>query len=99
MAACALAGRPCPRTSNPEAKHYCPAWSAGVVYRHDVTGEERVVNCAFEALMPALTQVIAASNRPAAAIEATRNEIAEGLGRVAQAMAQVPMRLLPGGKG
>ncbi len=93
-----MAGRACPQTSDKNARHFCPAWSdGGVVWQHNATGEERVVHCAFEALMPALTQVIAASNRPAAAIEATRNEIAEGLGRVAQAVAQVPMRLLQGG--
>lgn len=58
------------------------------------TGQEKVVNCSFQALMPALVEVIKASNRPAAAVESTRNEIARGLERVTHAIHSLPM--LPG---
>jgi hypothetical protein len=37
-----------------------------------------------------LTEVIMASNRPAAAIESTRNEIADGLSRIATAVGNRP---------
>lgn len=83
---CMLIGAECPRTNNTEAKRYCPAWSDGVVWRNAQTNEERVVNCSFQAMMPAMVEVIAASNRPAAAVESTRNEIAKGFQRVANAI-------------
>lgn len=86
MSKCVLAGRECPRTNDPHAKHYCAAWSDGVVWANSQTGEERIVNCAFEALMPALVEVIKASNRPAAAIESTRNELATGFAKVGQVL-------------
>lgn len=51
------------------------------------TGEERFITGCFYQVIPRLmVEVIKASNRPAAAIESTRNEIAEGLHRVAQAV-------------
>jgi len=60
----------------------------------NLQGEEKVVQCAFEAMFDALIEVIKASNRPAAAIESTREEIIKGFeglqmlaaARVAQAM-------------
>lgn len=79
MSKCALIGRECPKTNSPNAKFFCPAWSDGIVWTNTQTGEERIVHCSFEALMPALVEVIKASNRPAAAIESTRNEISRQL--------------------
>lgn len=87
MGKCAIAGRECPRTNDPTAKVFCPAWSEGIVWTNPQSGEQRVKNCSFDVLMPALVQVIAASNRPAAAIESVRNELAVGLGGVAHAIA------------
>lgn len=69
----------CPRTSDPNAKRFCPAWHPGIVWKNDATGEEQVVNCSMRAIMPGMVQVIAASNRPAKAIESVRNELAEKL--------------------
>lgn len=91
MSKCALSGRECPKTNDRNAKIFCPAWSDGVVWSNVQTGEEKIVHCSFEALMPALVEVIKASNRPAAAIESTRNEISkqlqEGFGFIGQAVA------------
>ncbi|MDD3493691.1 MAG: hypothetical protein PHZ19_09380 [Candidatus Thermoplasmatota archaeon] len=86
MAKCALINAVCPRTNNQAAKSFCPAWSEGIVWQNPQTGEEKVMHCAFEALMPALIEVIKASNRPAAAIETTRNEIVKGFQSLAGLM-------------
>lgn len=86
MGKCVIANRECPRTANPEAKNYCPAWSDGVAWCNEETSEEKIVHCAFEAMMPAMVQVIKASNRPASEIEATRNELAKGFQHVGKAL-------------
>lgn len=97
MGKCVMAGRECPKTNNPEAKHHCPAWTDGVVWTNSQSGEERIVHCSFEALMPALVETIKASNRPAAAVESTRNELTEqlkrgfgALGEAVQALPRLP---------
>lgn len=70
----------------------CPAWvgpESGTIIleTNTATGEERPVSGCFYQVMPRLmVEVIKASNRPAAAIESTRNEIASGLARLAGAM-------------
>lgn len=88
MSKCMLIRAECPRTSDPNAKRFCPAWSdAGVIWKHAETGAEKVVNCGFRAMLPGMVQVIAASNRPAAAIESTRNEIAKGFERMGEIIA------------
>lgn len=84
MGKCAIAGRECPRTNNPEAKSYCPAWADAVVWTNVQTGEEKVVNCSFAMMMPGMIEVIKASNRPAAAVESMRNEMARGLQTLAE---------------
>lgn len=73
----------CPRNNTEDG---CPAWTEFMV--HSVaTGEDTMHRqCIFQALPVLLTHVIKASNRPAAAIESTRNEIAKGLAKVAVAM-------------
>lgn len=78
MSKCALSNLPCPRTNNPAAARFCPAWTEGVVWTNMQTGQEKVVHCALEMLMPAVIEVIKAANRPAAAVESTRNEIVRG---------------------
>jgi hypothetical protein len=58
-----------------------------VLETNAATGEERAVRGCFYQVMPRLmVEVIKASNRPAAAIESTRNEIVIGLARLAGAM-------------
>ena len=51
-------------------------------------GEETKIvdGCGFEQLPRYLHEVVKASNRPAAAIESTRNEIVNGFSRIAQAV-------------
>lgn len=62
----------CPETNT---KHGCPAW---VEYSQTnmQTGEERIKKgCLGQELIPMLTQVIMASNRPAAEIGKMRGEL------------------------
>lgn len=70
----------------------CPCWiseQAGFLETNSATGEARFVTGCFYQVIPRLMcEVIAASNRPAAAIEGTRNEISRGLALIAQGMAQ-----------
>lgn len=87
------------------ASSRCPHWlnaSAGIVETNSATGETRLLSgCAIVEQFRLMSTVIAASNRPAAAIESCRNEIAAGLelhrvdlvtglGRVALALASGP---------
>jgi len=60
----------------------CPAWWE--VIETNANGEERINRgCGFAMLPTFLIEVIKASNRPAAAVESTRNEIAQGFARLA----------------
>lgn len=78
MGKCAIIGGECPRTNNPAMPRYCPAWSDGIVWTDTRTGQEVIKNCGLEMLIPAMIEVIKASNRPAAAVESCRNEIVQG---------------------
>lgn len=50
----------------------------------NVVGEEKTVGeCIFQALPKLMVELIKASNRPAAAIESTRNEIVKGFATLA----------------
>lgn len=95
---CVLSGRECPKTNNPDAKYYCPAWSEGVIWTNTQTGEEKVLHCSIQALMPAMVEVIKASNRPAAAVESMRNELSarmqRGFGALGQVMQVAAHRLI-----
>lgn len=83
---CPLTRMVCPENSDPQRGTYCPCWWE-TLHTNVATGEEKFVkSCAWGQLPLYLIEVIKASNRPAAAIESTRNEIAEGLTRVAQAI-------------
>lgn len=74
---CAIAGRPCPRTSDPKADAFCPFWAEhGVVWTNTRSGEEQVEHCGARMLVPGLIETIKASNRPAAAIERAGNDMA-----------------------
>jgi hypothetical protein len=78
---------PCPQRYS---EHGCPCWideSYGLIETNIATGEERLITGCYYAVMPRLFKhVIAASNRPAAAVEDTRNEIVKGFSRVARVL-------------
>lgn len=87
MARCALAGRKCPRTSDPKAKHFCPLWyEEGIVYENVRTGETMTQQCGARLLYPSLIEVIKASNRPAASIDKVATEIATGFAQLGVAL-------------
>jgi hypothetical protein len=71
----------------------CPCWI--VMTWTSPVGEERTAGeCIFQALPKMMVEVIKASNRPAAAIESTRNEIAKGFAALASlAMLEAPNEL------
>lgn len=63
----------------PESEKGCPCWTE-IVETNIQTGEERITKDCLLKLMPRLLiEVIKASNRPAAAIESTRNALVENL--------------------
>jgi hypothetical protein len=67
----------------------CPAWWETIWEKAD--GETQLVRgCGWEQLPHYITELIKASNRPAAAVESTRNEIAHGFARIAASMHQLP---------
>ncbi len=69
----------CPQSNN---ENGCPMWWE-IIETNTETGKERVRKACGYILMPLfLTEVIKASNRPAAAIEATRNALVESLTRL-----------------
>ena len=64
----------------------CPMWWE-TVWTNTQTGEVQTLRgCGFEQLPLYLLEVVKASNRPAAAIESTRNSIVEGLGKLGVAL-------------
>lgn len=87
---CALIGATCPRTDDPREKRYCPFWSDDpLIWENTRTGESRSYHCAAMMMMQTQKEVIAASNRPAAAVESVRNEIVQGFSQVAGVMTQL----------
>ena len=82
----------CPANNDPSAGRACPAWWETVW----TTPQGEMKNqkaCAWVQLPHFLIEVIKASNRPAAALESTRNEIAVWLSRIANAVKSSPMML------
>ena len=72
----------------------CPAWT-GIVETNLITGEVRnKEDCLYKMLPSLMVEVIKASNRPAAAVESCRNEIAQGLKRIADNMVALPAPVL-----
>lgn len=66
----------------------CPAWLE-LLERND-KGEERITkDCSFKLMPRMMIEVIKASNRPAAAIESTRNEIVRGFQNLSATIALV----------
>ena len=91
---CPIAGMVCPRNSEPKAGKYCPAW---LEYSETnvSTGEERITReCMFQALPRFFVETIKASNRPAAAMESSRNEIARGFQELNERVLRIPALLL-----
>lgn len=79
--------RRCPQNNDPERGPSCPAWWEWVE-ENTATGETRIERmCGWQGMPKFLTEVIKASNRPAAAIESTRNEIVSGFQRIAGVLA------------
>lgn len=69
----------------------CPLW--WVTRWTNGSEEKEIAQCGLVQLPHYLTEVIKASNRPAAAIESTRNEIAVGLARVAESIPRLAERI------
>lgn len=89
MSKCAIINGECPRTSDPTAKRYCPAWDEhGIVWEKD-DGTTLIFNCAFQSLAPALMNVMKAGNRAAASAESNRNEVVGGLQAIAGRMQEM----------
>mgnify|MGYP000736351240 CR=1 FL=1 len=87
---CPIANMVCPRNNDPEKGAYCPAWTEYTETNHQ-TGEDRIQKeCMFTAMPKFMAHTLAAANRPAAAIESTRNEIAKGFSQVSEAVSQIP---------
>lgn len=85
----------CPEKSGPEG---CPCWWE-MIETQGGSGEQRLKKgCGLsqEMLLCALIEVIKASNRPAAAVESCRNEIAQGFQVMAQGMKEVGFILMQG---
>lgn len=93
-AKCPMAGMVCPRNSDPERGKYCPAWTE-YVETNMQTGDERVTKeCVFKALPRFMIETVKAANRPAAAVESTRNELARGFDQINANLERIPALLL-----
>ena len=67
-----------PLDTNGKQRRFCVMWWE-YSQSNIQTGEQRTIKeCGFRSLPVFLTEVVKASNRPAAAVESTRNEIAAG---------------------
>jgi hypothetical protein len=75
----------CPQSNG---VHGCPCWTE-LVETNLQTGQERITkNCIFQLLPHMLVEVIKASNRPAAEIGAMRQEVVEGVAKLANTAVQ-----------
>jgi len=83
----------CPQTNDRNAKWFCPAWQPAVWTNPQ--GEERLINCVFEAQHLGTIEAVRAANATAVEINETRNAIVDGFnGLHALAAARVATRLL-----
>lgn len=88
---CPVTNIRCPKNNDPERGAWCPCWWEWLE-TNVATGEERLnKDCGLRAAPVFLTEVIKASNRPAAAVESARNEIVKGFGRIAAGLALTRM--------
>ena len=78
----------CPGNADPALGRACPMWWE-TVHTNVQTGDvQSIRSCGYTQLPVYLVEVIKAANRPAAAIESTRNEIANGFGAIVAGIAQ-----------
>jgi hypothetical protein len=91
---CPIAGMVCPRNNDPEAGSYCPAWVEYTQTNLHTQEERTAKECLFQALPVFLVETLRAANRPAAAVESTRNEIARGFAEISHHMQRIPATLL-----
>lgn len=82
---CPIANMVCPRNNDPEKGKYCPAWTEYMETNQSTQEERLQKECLFTAMPKFMIHTLQAANRPAAAVESMRNEMAEGLGRIGQA--------------
>lgn len=69
---CAIVGTVCPRTSDPEAERFCPAWWESL-WQND-RGETQVrKGCAWTQLPDYVNQLVARSNGAAVSAQAARD--------------------------
>lgn len=91
---CPIVNMICPRNNDPKAGKYCPAWTE-YAETNIQTGEERLKKeCMFQAMPRFLIECVKASNRPAAAMESSRNEIAKGFQELSHRVQQIPALLI-----
>lgn len=87
----------CKRCPNRYSKVGCPCWITekhGFLETNVQTGEQRVVTgCFYEVIPKLMMHVVQASNRPAAAVESTRNELVRGLDEIGRRVADLPKQL------
>lgn len=92
MGKCMLIGAECPKTSDPNAKRYCPMWDDNpMIWENNATGEQKVFHCSAQMSMLVQKEVIAASNRPAAAVESTRNTIEREFSKINSNLKQISL--------
>lgn len=80
----------CPRCPNRYSKVGCPCWvskSAGLLKMSPAGETAFIEGCYYEIMPWMMVEVIKASNRPAAAVESTRNEIVRGFQQLTFAVA------------
>ena len=74
----------CEKCPHRRDKHGCPCWigpEAGLMETHVQTGEQRqLTGCFYQVIPKVLCHVVAAANRPAAAMESLRNELVGAIG-------------------
>lgn len=80
----------CEKCPHAYSKIGCPCWiepESGFMETNTQTGEERIVQgCFFQVLPRLMAHVVRASNRPAAALETWRNEMANGFAHIGDVM-------------
>jgi recombinational DNA repair protein RecR len=94
---CALTKIVCPETSDPREKVYCPLWGEGddvFILENTATGEQKIERCGARVMIKGMIEVIKASNRPAAAVESTRNVISQGFEQVGDQISRIAPKLL-----
>ncbi len=77
----------CPMSNTPDASRSCPMWWEFLVTPVGASQSELKKMCGYQALPTFLTEIISASNRPAAAIESMRDDTVKAIRNHSLAMA------------